>query len=317
VTRTDSSLLERDRTAVDAPPVSVVVLHWRGLADTLACLESLMRLDYPSSHVIVVDNGSGDDLAAIRRQFPQATVVENGRNLGFAGGSNVGIARALADGAEYVFLLNNDTEVAPDLLSRIVDAAESDPSIGIIGPTVLYYDPSDVIWSAGGTVGPLAQTSHLDVDERLPDRPIVELRDVDYVTGCALLVSRAVVERIGVLDERFFAYFEEVDLCARAREAGFRVVHAPTGRVWHKIERTARAHSRFYLYLMARNRLLYLRCRGAPLRSLALAALDLLRTSASWTLRARHREMRPYASALPRGVGAFLLGRFGAPPRHP
>ncbi|MES4792642.1 MAG: glycosyltransferase family 2 protein, partial [Chloroflexota bacterium] len=128
------------------------------------------------------------------------------------------------------------------------------------------------------------------------------------------LVKRSVIERIGVLDERFFAYFEETEWCARARRANFRVVYVPQARLWHKIHPTARASSRSYLYLMARNRLLYLHCSGASAGRIFLASLDLLRTACSWLLRPQHRGMRPCASALLRGVGHFMIGQFGPPP---
>ncbi len=299
------------------PRVGIVVLNWKRPADTIACVESLVRLSYPSYEIIVVDNGTDHHArAAIRRRFPSLTVVENGRNLGFAGGSNVGIAHLLARGVDYVLLLNDDTEVAEDLLRVLVDVGEAASEIGILGPSIYYFDRPNVLWSAGGAVDPVGEPRHLGLD-RVDDGAGRAALDVDYVTGCAILVKRAVVERIGMLDERFFAYFEETEWCARARRAGFRVVHVPRGRVWHKIEAAERGGSRHYLYLMARNRLLYLRCIGARWPVVGRALVDLVRTAMSWTLRPRHRQERPYAGAIVRGVCDFMLGRFGAPPAWP
>ena len=303
--------------STNSPRVGVVVLNWRRPDDTIACLASLREQDYPSCDVIVIDNGSPDGSpAAIRGRFPDVVLIENDRNLGFAGGSNVGIRHAVDHGADYVLLLNDDTVVAPDMLRTLVSIAESDPRIGIVGPKIFYYEPPDVVWSAGGTVDGLGRARHIGVDRRGDGTPDAA-RDVDYVTGCALLVKRGVVDRIGMLDERFFAYFEETEWCARARRAGFRVVCVPGARMWHKIEPTARGHSRAYLYLMSRNRLLYLGCCGARPWIVVSAILDLLRTAASWYLRPRHREMRPFSSSLVRGVGDFMVGRFGAPPARP
>lgn len=299
------------------PRVAIVVLNWRQVDDTLACLESLRGLDYPCYQVVVVDNGSADGSAErIRECFANVKLIENTRNLGFAGGNNIGIDYSLDAGVDYVLLLNSDTEVAPDLLRQLIVAAEADPSIGMLGPKIYYHEKANVIWSAGGTLSRYGEPGHLRVDE-LDEHQADGVQDVDYVTGCALLVRRDVIKQIGPLDERFFIYFEEAEWCSRARKAGFRVVYVPRATMWHKIRMDARIHSRRYVYLMARNRLLFLRCRGASAWVILVASLDLLRTAASWRLRSRHRELRPMSGAVVHGVGDFLRGRFGEPPQAP
>jgi GT2 family glycosyltransferase len=299
------------------PRVSIILLNWNQPDFTLACLKSLEQVDYPSFDVIVVDNGSVDGSPAqIRNAYPNVELIENGSNLGFAGGNNVGVRRALDKGADYLLLLNNDTEVAADLLRKLVDVGESDPRIGAVGPKIYYFDPANVIWSGGGAVDGRGQPRHLrenEVDTEL-DEP---LDDVDYVTGCAFMVKRAVVERVGVLDERFFIYFEETEWCSRIKRAGFRIVYVPQARMWHKISMVQRTTSRRYLYLMTRNRLLYLRLSGAGVRAIGLATIDILRTVASWTLKPQHRDMRPFSTALMRGMWHFAVGRYGAPPALP
>ena len=298
--------------------VGVVILNWNRPFETLACLDSLRRSnvgsDCLSFEIVVVDNGSVDGSPELlRRLRPDVTVIENGHNLGFAAGSNVGIRHLLNRGVDFVFLLNDDAEVAPDSIRILVDEAISDSGVGIVGPKIYYHDPGNVIWFAGGCVDRYGRASHPGVDRR-DDSAADVSRDVDYVTGCAMLVKRDVIERIGLLDERFFAYFEETEWCARARSAGFRVIYVPRARVWHKIKPNDRPRSPLYLYLMARNRLLYLRCVHASPSEIALASLDLVRTAISWLLRPRHQDMRRYSSVLLRGVWDFLLGRFGAPP---
>jgi GT2 family glycosyltransferase len=271
-------------------------------------------MEYQRYHVVVVDNGSHDDsVAKIRSAFPTIDLIENGTNHGFARGNNIGVERLMSLGCDYVMLLNDDAEVAPDTISRLIEVAETDPSIGMVGPTICYFDQPRVIWSAGGAVTPHGEPCHLDVDQEIdpPGRPP---RDVDYVTGCAILARRELVERIGALDERFFIYFEETEWCARARTAGYRVVHVPDAVMWHKITPTARIQSHRYLYLMTRNRLLYLRLVGAGTFATARATVDLLRTAASWLVRPHDPPMRPYSMTLLRGIGAFMAGNFGAPP---
>ena len=299
--------------ALGCPRVGIVILNWNQPTDTLACLESLRRLEYPSFEVVIVDNGSSDGSPErIAEQFPQHLLIRNQSNLGFAAGNNVGIRDLVRRGVDYVLLLNNDTEVSPDMLRLLVDTAESDPRIGVVGPKIYYYDQAKTIWSAGGAVNRLGHSWHLRADE-LDDGSPEKLLDVGYVTGCAILVKSSVIQAIGVLDERFFIYFEETEWCSRARNAGFRVVYEPRAHMWHKITQTARNTSRKYLYLMTRNRLLYVQCSGAGKFATIQALLDVARTTASWWLRPRHRESRPYCTALLLGTRDFLAGRFGPP----
>lgn len=296
------------------PRVTIIVLNWNGLADTLECLESLAGLDYPSYEVVVVDNGSTDgSVEAVRGRFPQVTLIENGENLGFTGGNNVGLRHALAGGADYALLLNNDTEVAPDFLHCLVEAMEADPLAGIAGPTIYYHERPDLVWSAGGAIdwrrGKTWMVG-LNTPEagQLGDLP----RQVDFVTGCALLVKRAVVEQVGMLDERFFAYYEEAEWCVRARRAGFRITHVPQARVWHKIPLDARDTSPSVHYYMTRNRLLFFKATGAGWRAwLHTLLAEYLRTLVSWTLRPKWRGREAQREAMIRALSDAWRGRWG------
>jgi hypothetical protein len=296
------------------PRVAIVVLNWNNWRDTAECLASLQHLDYPNYEVVVVDNGSTDGSPErIHDRFPDVTVLENGANLGYAGGNNVGLRYALARGAEGVLLLNDDTEVAPDLLSRLVEGTESEERVAAAGPTIYYYDPPHLIWSAGGRIDSRrGRTSILSLDEadygQLGDEP----REVDFATGCALWMSRQALRRVGLLDERFFAYFEEIEWCARARRAGFRVLHVPLAHVWHKVPHDARESSPGVHYYMTRNRLLFLRLAGAGWRAwLHTLGGEYLRRLCSWTLRPRWRGKRAQRAATVRGIVDFFRGRWG------
>jgi len=214
-----------------------VVLAWNGKPLTLECLDSLAAVRYENASVILVDNASADGTAdAVRKAHgDRVAVIENEENLGFARGNNVGIRRALDEGADFVLLLNNDTVVDPALLDRLVEVIAGSDEIGIVGPKIYYASPPDRIWFAGGEVLLSRGLSrHIGIRERDTGR-YDSIRDVDYVTGCALLARREVFEKIGYLDPVFAAYYEDTDFCMRARRAGFRVVYAPAGKVWHKI----------------------------------------------------------------------------------
>ncbi|MBN1178458.1 MAG: glycosyltransferase family 2 protein [Anaerolineae bacterium] len=295
------------------PRVAVIILNWNGLQDTLDCLGSLGSVDYPEYDVLVVDNGSGDGSpAAIRAGYPDVALWENPRNLGFTGGNNVGIRRALERGADYVLLLNNDTCVAPNFLRELVAAAEADPEIGAAGPTIYYHVAPDVIWSAGGIVdwrqGDIRMRG---TDEKDAGQFGSAPQEVDFITGCAMLLKRAALERVGGLDERFFAYYEESEWCLRARRAGWRVVHVPAARIWHKIDPDRRSASALVHYYMTRNRLLFLRLAGAGLRAWGHTLLvEYLRTLISWSVKPRWRHKGPQRRAMVQAITDFYRGRF-------
>jgi hypothetical protein len=221
---------------MDEPLVVVVVLNWNGREDSAECLTSLRAVTYRPVKVLLVDNGSTDgSVEALRREFPGVELVENGRNLGFAEGSNVGIRRALALGAEYVLALNNDTTVEPDVLAKLVETARADASIGVIGPRLNRYAPRERVWFAGGHVCLWAGwTWH--AGNRAKDRgQFSGVVDEDYQTGAAMMLSRLAIEKAGMFDAGYVSYFEDADLCLRARAAAFRVVCRRDAVVYHKV----------------------------------------------------------------------------------
>jgi GT2 family glycosyltransferase len=215
----------------------VIVLTWNGRDLTLECLESLRSVRAAGVEVVVVDNASSDGTAsAVReRHGDGVTLIENGANLGFSAGNNVGIAYALRRGARFLLLLNNDTAVDPDFIDELLRPLERDSRVGITGPKIYYYTPRNRIWFAGGEVR-MARGLARHVGIRETDRGQYDTpREVDYVTGCALMARREVYEEIGLLDPSYAAYFEDTDLCMRARRAGYGLLYVPTAKVWHKI----------------------------------------------------------------------------------
>jgi len=294
---------------VSNPRVVVIVLCWNGVEDTLECLASLRAVDYPGFRTIVVDNGSSDGTPAIvRSSFPGVELIETGENLGFAGGNNVGICRAMDGAADAVLLLNNDTTVAPDFLSELVEAMYRSDRVAAANPTIYYYDEPDVIWAAGGAVdlrtGVASQRciGETDSAERADEE------EVDYCVGTAILMRREAVETVGLLDPAYFLYYEETDWCFRARDAGYRCIYVPTARVWHKISRGFDGNAAAQLYYFCRNRLLFLRRRGAGWGRLMRATGDLARMSAAMALRGDRVRSR----AVLNGLADFHRGRFGA-----
>ncbi|MFH0777170.1 MAG: glycosyltransferase family 2 protein [Candidatus Eisenbacteria bacterium] len=216
--------------------VAVVVVNWNAKEVTRNCLESLERSTYPDIDVILVDNASSDgSVEYLRALFPRVLLIANATNERFARGSNEGIRLGLERGAAYLFLLNNDAVVEETAIERLVGVVESSDRIGLVGSKILYFDHKHVIWSAGGEVNFWTGiTRHRGIREE--DRgQFDELADVGYLTGCALMASRKLVETIGVLDASYHMYGEDADWCLRAKRAGFRVVYVPDSRVWHKV----------------------------------------------------------------------------------
>ena len=256
-------------TASDAPKIVVIVLTWNGREDTLSCLESLQHVDYPNWKILVVDNGSEDgSVEAIHQKFPAVVVIETGKNLGFAGGNNVGIEAALKGGAEFILLLNNDTTVAPDILRALVRAAREYPEAGVFGAKIYFFSDPHRLWYAGARwIFDVSSFVHIG-QGRLDDaQAFGRVQDTDYACGCALFFRASTASSVGMLDERFFILYEEADWCFRARALGFRCLFIPEAKVWHRISTTfGGGRSLVYEYFDLRNRLLWAE-RNLALRS--------------------------------------------------
>jgi GT2 family glycosyltransferase len=211
------------------PSVGCILLNWNGWRDTVDCLAALARLNYENVSVIVVDNGSADEsVRRIRNAAPGILVLETGSNLGFAGGNNVGIRHALAQGADYIWLLNNDTQPEPDALAQLVRKAESNSRFGEIGSVLVYADESSKIQAWGG--GRVSFWSGTTIHALSPQ----EDHWFHYLTAASVLLRRRALEDVGLLDDRFFLYWEDSDLSFRLRKKGWALGVASESVVLHK-----------------------------------------------------------------------------------
>jgi len=245
------------------PKVAIIILNWNGKEDTIECLESLKHITYHNYEILLVDNGSNDgSVECFRERYPGMEIIENGENLGFAEGNNVGIQRAMEKGTDYVLLLNNDTVVDPEFLGELVKVAEGDERIGIVGPMIYYYDyggRKDVIWFAGGKIlRRIGQPFH-DGLHKIDKGQHDKMKDVGFITGCALLVKKEVIDKIGLLDVDYFAYFEDLDYNIKASKAGYSIVYSPKSKIWHKGSSTSGFMSPTYIYFHTRNRIIFVK----------------------------------------------------------
>ena len=293
------------------PLVVTVILNTNRREDTCAALASLAQNTYQNHQMIVLDNASTDgSVPAIQAAFPGVQIILLEKNLGYAGNNNVGIQAALARGAEWVFVLNEDTVLAPDCLEQLVSVGQSDPQIGIVGPMVYHHNEPTVIQSAGGKMGHDWCAWHLAQNE--PDRgQFSQPHDVDWISGCAILVRRAVIEQVGMLDQRFFYYWEETEWCVRTKKAGWRIVHVPQAKLWHKGVQRDYKPSPSVTYYSTRNRLMMLAKHHAPLVAWVVAWKQTLRTLLSWSIRPKWRSMLGHRNAMWQGMMDFLRHRWG------
>jgi GT2 family glycosyltransferase len=268
--------------------VLVIVVHWRNRELTERCLESLARGTYPAADLLLVDNASSDHPGAeLRAKLPGVEVLELESNRLYAGGVNRGLERAYSRGYDYAVMMNNDVEAAPDLIECLVEAAGSDPRIGLVGPKIYYqraerqHPDSDIraaardrIWSAGGRIDWWSGMSH-HRGLRQPDGPEWDTpADVDYLTGACILITHRVLSEVGYLDEDYVMYAEDADYCVRARAQGFRVVYAPRARLWHEVSAASGGGLTAYkMYHRVRSNLRFLRRHARPWHWLTIVLL--------------------------------------------
>ena len=294
------------------PLVAIVVLNWNGAEDTLRCIASLARQTHPNFRILVVDNGSTDgSTERLRALGDRITLIESTKNLGYTGGNNLGMARAMADGADYVWLFNNDAIAEPDTLARLVAACEADPGIGLASPLVRDDADPALIHFAGGRFD--LDTPIYEPTEDLEKARAWQEADPGHMAlwGTAMLARRALVEKIGLLDERIFAYWEDIDYSIRGALAGFRNVMVFDAVVFHAAKPTIlspREVKPYYFYFMARNEILMWRKFCRPVKFLK---------SVRWTLRrqarqiARMTDSAPHVDAVLDGIWDGLRGKGG------
>lgn len=263
--------------------IAVVVLNFNGIQDTLQCIYRVMqqKLAGFSIEIIIVDNASIDgSVEKIKQKFPHIHLLLNSENLGFAEGNNIGIKYALKKDVDFILILNNDTVLEESMILRCVEAAASEPKGGIFGPKIYFtkgkethkskYQKSDlgnVIWYAGGKIDwDHVSASHRGVDE-VDKGQYNEKIKTTFVSGCAMFVRRSVFEKVGLFDKKYFMYFEDVDLCIRARKKGFEALYIPSAVLWHKnAGSSGGTGSELQVYYQTRNRLL-LGMRYAPVKT--------------------------------------------------
>lgn len=251
--------------------VAIILVNWNGYPFTSACLRSLKSVQYPNYSIILVDNASTDgSIERLKNEFISVIYIQNPINLGFTGGNNAGISYALEKGFDYVLLLNNDTEVKPDFLDQLIDFHKTHPKAGMVQPLILFNQARNIIWSAGGIFNSILATCHTSGSQKSLSTFPVQDRELDWATGCCVLIPKKAVETIGLLPAAYFAYFEDVDWSLRFKKEGFRIYLASQSIVFHEAGSASKKQfeegmlSPTVFYLHARNQLFLIRRHLRP-----------------------------------------------------
>lgn len=296
--------------------IHVLILHWGDPKITAACLRSMQSVTTPDMEVVVIDNGTPDRGGRIlERQFPEFTHIRSETNLGFAAGNNLGLRRAIEHGADFALLLNNDTEVEPQFLEPMLDEMRLLPNTGLINPKILYAEPKGKIWSSHCEHSLWTGVTRF-IDRYQPDvASDINSLEMTFATGCALLISRAVLETVGLLDDGLFMYAEDLDYSIRVRTAGFKIRNVRASRIIHHepVQRKKTVPDPFRLHLTTRN-LVKVELRHAkPWHHLTFWPWFLLRWMLYLSLKNIRLGFWGDAAAMWRGLWDGITGKTGLP----
>jgi GT2 family glycosyltransferase len=243
---------------MEHPKVSVIILTWNNYEDTKECLDSLRKITYLNYGIIVVDNGSKDgSTQRLQKEFPEHIYIYNKDNLGFSAGNNIAIKYALREKADYILLLNNDVAVDPRFLDFLIEADESNSEIGILVPKINYYSKPNKIWLAGGYISKI-RGSGFPIGKGKGENQYNKNRYITFSSGCCMLIKKEVFKKIGLWDENYFLYGEDIDFCKRTTDAGFKILYVSDSKIYHKVSMTSKKLNLGLLtYYATRNRLYF------------------------------------------------------------
>lgn len=271
------------------PKVTVIILNFNGLKDTVFCLEKLLDQNYPNFEVIVIDNGSYENEAKkIKEKFPQIKVIRLEKNLGFAGGINWGLKEAFKDKeVKFIATLNNDAFPDKNWLSSLVDTAQKKEKIGMVASKIYYLRPSSTLESVGTIIFKEGSAAHKGTKEKDKGQYNQEEETFAPCAGAALY-KREMLEDIGFFDEKFFAYFEDVDLGWRAQLKNWKCIYTPKALVIHKHSATSLPYSSFKFYHKEKNRYFVL-IKNYPLKYIFLSPFLTIK---KWLIYFRLRKIK-------------------------
>jgi len=301
-----------------SPKLATVLINYLQDDLTLDCIKSIKNSNYDNIEIILINQISTKDSEnKIKSEFPEITFIPTEKNIGFASACNLGIRKALEGKAEIICLLNNDTIVLPDTFSNLMKGFSFSDDVGIVGPKIMYYDKKDKVWFGGGKLllNKGAKTVHLDMN-KLESEGNNNVKEVDFITGCALMVKRKVFETVDLLDEKYFAYFEEVDFCYRVKKAGYKILYVPQSKLYHKVSSTTKKYfSGLINYYKFRNRLYFLKKHLPFEQFLSLLPIVFYYALKEMCISIAQGRFIDIIS-IPLGITHFLIGKSGKGPEY-
>ncbi|MDF2455645.1 MAG: hypothetical protein K0R51_1638 [Cytophagaceae bacterium] len=248
-------------TSTAQPLVSIVTVNYNGVKVTSEFLDSIQRITYSSIEVIVVDNASAESPDILKERYPWITLIKSPTNTGFAGGNNIGFKAAKG---KYFLMLNNDTEVAPGFLEPLVKKMEENKNVGVVSSKVIFFNTDHILQYAGaGSIHPITgRGGFIGTNEK--DFLQYQSAETGHAHGAAMMVKREVIEKIGLMAELYFLYYEELDFCERIKNAGYSIWYIAESVVFHKESMTVGRENPLKVYYMTRNRILFLRRNKKP-----------------------------------------------------
>lgn len=262
--------------------IFIILLNYNGYNDTICCLESLKKISYPGINIVIIDNDSSDNsvdkicnyldakctdyitfnnqhaATPCEKTIPYITIIQSGRNGGYGHGNNIGIKYALAQNADYLLILNNDTVVDPGFLEPLVEMAENDKKIGIISSKIYFYDRPDRLWFNGGRFNPYtAKVEHYNFNEK--DIGQEPLKENTFISGCLWLIPQKIFKEVGLINEEYFMYVEDLEYCHRVLKHGYTLKVCDKSHVLHKVGSSSGNWSPFFAYWMAKNKIKFIK----------------------------------------------------------
>lgn len=243
------------------PLIYIILVNYNGYKDTIDCVESLRKVNYSNYKIIVVDNAStNNSLTYFDQSLKDCLIIKSKINLGFAGGNNLGINYALSNGADYVMLLNNDTLVEPNFLENMISPFIKIDKVGLVGCKIMYYPQHDIVWYGGGSINWFKFIGEHHGFKETDKNQYNKEKEVDFVTGCCMLIKGEAFKKTGLLSDEYFMYFEDVDFCVRVKDVGYKIWYNPKAIIYHKVGLSGGGEeSPFTIKWCTRNRLLFMK----------------------------------------------------------
>ncbi len=303
---------------------AVILVNWNSFDCTRDCIKSLKAMPYVDYDIILVDNNSQDGSGEILAfEYPEVIYIKLPDNIGFTGGNNAGINYSLKNGYKYTLLLNNDTFVESDFLEILVNHLSENQGVGAIQPKIYFNHNRELLWNGGSWFNPWTGNDFVEGTGKKSSKTSEELKEPDWLTGCALMIRNDVIRKVGLLDESLFMYYEDVDYSFRIKHAGYSLIYHPKSIIYHIAGASTRAKKKgkegflnpIVHYYLIRNRIWFLKKYLKPGHKLTagiMVSFYLTGTVLYFLLRRRYLKLNMTIKAIRDGINGEMASKNGS-----